>query len=181
MEEKESLFKAGLNTGLILGVISAILTFLIYFVNPNTLASGTYGFGLLAVFTVLAIILGIRYRKSIGGYISFGKAYKFSIITFVVMILIGVVTSILLFLVIDPALPERLAEQTIENTLAVMEKFGAADALSEEQIDEMRDGIIEGYTVFGIIKANLMSIIFYGILSLVVAGIVKKKDKSLEY
>lgn len=181
MEEKESLLKAGANTGLILGVISAILTFLIYFVNPNTLASGTYGFGLLAVFTVLAIILGIRYRKSLGGYISFGEAYKFSIIAFIVMILIGIITSILLFLVIDPALPARLAEQTIENTLAVMEKFGAVDALSDEQIDEMRDGIIEGYTIFGILKANLMSIIFYSILSLIVAGIVKKKDKSLDY
>lgn len=181
MEEKESAIKAGVNAGLILGIVSAILTFLIYFINPNTLASGAYGFGLLAVFTVLAVILGIRYRKSIGGFISFGEAYKFSIVAFVVMILIGLVTSILLFVVIDPTLPARLAEQSIENTLAIMERFGAADALSDEQIDEMRDGILEGYTVFGILKANLISIIFYSILSLIVAGIVKKKDKSLEY
>ncbi|PSL01509.1 DUF4199 domain-containing protein [Cecembia rubra] len=181
MEEKESAVKAGLNAGLILGIGSAILMFLVYFINPNFLVAGSFGFGLLILFVVVSVVLGIRYRKSIGGFISFGEAYKFSIIAFLVLILVSFVTGILLYTVIDTGLPSRLADQSIENTLAIMEKFGAADAFNDDQIDEMKESILEGYTFFGLMKTNLISLIIYGILALIVAAIVKKKDKSLEY
>mgnify|MGYP000147076216 CR=1 FL=1 len=181
MEEKESVVKAGLNSGLILGIVSAILMFLVYFIDPNLLVAGTFGFGLLVLYVVLAVVFGIKYRKSVGGFLSFGEAYKFSIIAFIVLILISLITTTLLYSVIDPSLPARLADQSIENTLAIMERFGAADALSDDQIDEMREGILEGFTAFGLIKANFISLIIYGVLALIVAGIVKRKDKSLEY
>jgi hypothetical protein len=88
----------------------------------------------------------------------------------------------LLYQVIDPALPSVLAEQSVENTLEMMESFGAsADSMSAEQIDEMRNSISDGFSLMGQIKSFGFALIFYAILSLITGAILKKKDKSLDY
>jgi hypothetical protein len=181
MEDQETPFKAGLNAGVILGILSVVITFIVYFVSPSTLASGMFALIILVLFFALLIYFGIQYRKSIGGFMEFGPAFNFSFIALVVAGLISQIGTALLYNVVDPALPGVLVEQTLENTMAMMEKIGADDAMSSDQIDEMRENAAAGFTPMGQIKAFGIGLIFYAIISLILGAIIKKRDKSLDY
>lgn len=181
MENQETPFKAGLNAGIILGILSVVITFIVYFIDPPTLVSGMFGITLLVLFFGVLIYLGIQYRKSLGGFMEFGPAFNFSFIALIVAGLISQIGTALLYNVVDPALPGVLVEQTLENTMAMMEKFGAADAMSVDQIDKMREDTAANFTVMGQIKAFGIALIIYAVISLILGAILKKRDKSLDY
>ncbi len=181
MENQETPFKAGLNAGVIVGILSVVITFVVYFISPVGLASGKFQFGMLFLFIGLVIYFGIQYRKSIGGFMDFGPAFNFSFMTMVVAGIISQIGAFLLYNVVDPALPGIIVEQSLENTMEMMEKFGAADSMSTQQIDEMREGLSANYTMMGQIKAFGIALIIYAVLSLILGAIIKKRDKSLDY
>ena len=181
MENQQTPVKAGLNAGLILGIVSVVLTFLIYFISPESLASFSTGMVILAIFLGALIFLGIQYRKSIGGFMDFGTGFKFAFIALIVAGLIGLVGNFLLYNVVDPELPGVLVEAQLETTMAMMERFGAADAMTSEQMDEIRKSAASNFTLLGQLKGFGFALIFYGIVALIVAAIIKKRDKSLDY
>jgi hypothetical protein len=181
MENQQTPVKAGLNAGLILGIVSVVLTFIIYFISPESLASFSTGMVILAIFLGILIYLGIQYRNSIGGFMDFGTGFKFAFVALIIAGLIGTVGNFLLYNVVDPELPEVLVEAQLETTMAMMERFGAADAMTSEQIDEIRNGAAANFTLVGQLKGFGFALIFYGIAALIVAAIIKKRDKSLDY
>ncbi|MFD2202718.1 DUF4199 domain-containing protein [Shivajiella indica] len=181
MENQNTPIKAGLNAGLILGILSVVITFIVYFVSPSTLVSGIFGIAMLVVFFGLLIYFGIQYRTSLGGFMEFGKAFQYSFIALLVAGIISQIGNALLYNLIDPALPGVLAEQTIENTMEMMEKFGAADSISSEQLDKMRQDAEANYTFSGQLKALGIASIIYAIIALIIGAIIKKRDKSLDF
>lgn len=181
MENENTPFKAGLNSGLILGLISVVLSYVIYFVEPSLLAAWYVGIGILVLFVALIVYFGIQYRTSIGGYMAFGAAFNFSFITLLVAGIIGLVGNILLFTVVDPALPNVLVDAQIETQMAMLDKLGAGDSISSEQLDEMRTNLQSAYTPFGQLKGFGFLLIGYAIFALILGAILKKRDKSLDF
>jgi len=181
MNDQNTPLKAGLNAGLILGILSVVITFIVYFISPVTMVSGMYGIAMLVLFFGLLIYLGIQYRNSLGGYMEFGKAFQYSFIALLVAGIISQIGNALLYNVIDPALPGVLADQTMENTMAMMEKFGAADALSDEQLDQMRADTEANFTLLGQLRALGIAAVIYVVFALILGAILKKRDKSLDY
>lgn len=181
METHESPLKSGVNTGLILGIMLVVITFLIYFINPITMVSLAYGLVTLALVFFIVIYFGIQYRKSIGGFMDFGAAFKFSFITLFVSGVISVMGNLLLHNIIDPALSSVLVESQLENQIAMLEKFGVADAISSEQLDKMQTDLEAAYTVVGQLKGFGLLLIIYAIFALILGAIIKKRDKSLDY
>jgi len=180
METATTPTQAGIKAGVIVGLITTVLTFLVYFINYELMVSAWYGFGTLAIYVGLIIYFGIQYRREIGGFMAFGTAFQYAFIALVVMLVISTFGSILLFAVLDSGLGQRLAELTMENTLRMMDSFGAGE-LPSDQMDEMRKGFEEAYTVPGMLKGAGFMLIFYAILALILGAIIKKKDKSLDY
>ncbi|GGF40468.1 DUF4199 domain-containing protein [Echinicola rosea] len=180
METQETPFKAALRSGLIIGLISLVISYVVYFINATSLAS-SWMLLLLVLSFVLVLVFGFSYRKELGGYIPFGAAFQFSFFTLVVAGIVGLFGQLLLFQVIDPALPGVLADQQMQNTMEVMESFGAADAMSTEQIDEMKQGMLDGYTVGGQIKSFGFVLIFYAICALILGAIIKRKEPTPSY
>lgn len=175
-------FQAAVRPGITIGLISVVLTFLAYFIDSSLLAAGWFGLLSFVLFFILVIFFGRQYRNELGGFMTFGSAFNFSFITMVISGLISIIGTILLYQVIDPALPSVLADQVMENTLATMEKFGAsADDMPAEQLDEMRKSMEEGFSSSGQLKSFGFGLIFYAILSLITGAILKKRDKSLDY
>jgi hypothetical protein len=84
MEDRNTPFKAGLNAGMILGILSVVITFIVYFISPPTLVSGLFGIAMLVVFFGLLIYFGIQYRNSVGGFLEFGGAFQYSFIALLV-------------------------------------------------------------------------------------------------
>lgn len=173
--------QAALKAGVILGLVTLVIYYVAYFVDVTLLTSGWYGFVVLLISLTLVIYFGIEYRKEIGGYMTYGVAFQFVFITFIVSGLIGILGNVLLFHVIDPALPVVLADAQLESTLALMDRFGGGDAFTGAQIQQMRSDLIESRTIFGLVKTFAWSLILYAIIALILGAILKKRDKSLDY
>jgi hypothetical protein len=69
----------------------------------------------------------------------------------------------------------------METQMAMLERFGAADSMTSEQLDDIRTGLESGYTVTGQLKAFGFLLIAYAIIALILGAILKKRDKSLDY
>lgn len=180
-EATNSAAQGALKAGIIVGLVNLAVYYIAYFIDVTLLTSAWFGFGILAVMLAIVIYLGIEFRKEIGGYMKFGVAFQFVFITFIVSGLIGMVGNVLLFHIIDPALPTVLAEAQLESTLAIMDRYGAGNALTSDQIQEMRSDLIESRTFVGMAKTFGWGLILYAIIALILGAIIKKRDKSLEY
>lgn len=169
---------SALKSGLIIGLVMLSINFIVYFIDYSYLVAGWYGFFVLVLFFGQVIYFGKQYRKEIGGFMDFGTAFQFSIVTLIVSGLISTLGNMLLYFVIHPGLPELLVETQLENMVAMLDSFGAGDSLSGDQIDEMREEMASNFTPAGQFKAFGISLIIYAILSLILGAILKKRDKS---
>lgn len=123
MEEQQSPFQAAIKPGITIGLVSLMITYLIYFVDSTMLVSGWFGFVAIVIFFVLIIYFGTQYRGELGGFMTFGQAFNFSFITILISGFIGFIGQILLFHVIDPSLPKVLGDLAFENSVQMMESF----------------------------------------------------------
>jgi len=181
-DQVQSPIQSAVRPGIILGLVSLVLTYVAYFIDSSYLASGYFGLVALVLFFALIIYFGKEYRNELGGFMSFGTAFNFSFFTILISGLIGLVGSILLFHVIDPSLPQVLGEITFESQLEMMEKFGASpDSLAPEVLDDMREASASNFTLIGQLKGFGIGLIAYAIIALILGAILKKKDKSLDF
>jgi hypothetical protein len=182
MEEQETPMQAAIKPGLTIGLISLAITYLAYFINSSLLASGWFGLVSLVVMASLIIYFGIQYRSEIGGFITFGAAFNFSFVTMVLSGIVSLIGIMLLYQVVDPSLPQVLADEAFQTSLKTMESLGAnPDALPPDQLEGMRKATADSFTVMGQIKGFGFLLIFYAIVALILGAILKKRDKSLDF
>lgn len=183
MEQQQTISpaKAALKPGFVTGLVMLVITFLIYFIDYSYLVSAWYGLAALVFFFGLVIYFGMQYRKELGGFMTFGKAFQFAFVTLIIAGLISMVGNMLLYQVIHPGLPEMLVKVQLENTMDMLDNFGAGDSISSDQIKEMRTDMEEAYTFVGQIKSFGIAFIIYAILSLILGAIIKKRDKSTDF
>jgi hypothetical protein len=181
-EQAPSPIQSAVKPGLTIGLVTLVLSYLAYFVDSSYLASGYFGLVVLVLFFALIIYFGKEYRKEVGGFMSFGTAFKFSFFAILISGVIGLVGNILLFQVIDPTLPQVLGELTFESQLEMMEGFGQnPDSMPTETLEQMREASASSFTLAGQLKAFGFGLIFYAIIALILGAILKKKDKSLDF
>jgi len=181
-DQAQSPIQSAVRPGIILGLVSLVLTYVAYFIDSSYLASGYFGLVALVLFFALIIYFGKEYRKEVGGFMSFGTAFNFSFFSILISGVIGLIGSILLFHVIDPSLPQVLGDITFESQLEMMENFGASpDSLAPEVLDDMREASASNFTLIGQLKGFGIGLIAYAIIALILGAILKKKDKSLDF
>ncbi|SDA93548.1 Protein of unknown function [Algoriphagus alkaliphilus] len=174
--------QAAVKPGLTIGLISLAITYLAYFIDSSLLASGWFGLVSLVIMAVLLIYFGTQYRTEIGGFMTFGTAFNFSFIAMIISGIVGLIGMLLLYQVIDPSLPQLLADEAFQTSLKTMESFGAnPDALPPAQLEEMRKATADSFTVIGQIKGFGFLLIFYALVALILGAILKKRDKSLDF
>lgn len=182
MEEQQTPFQAAIKPGLTMGLVALAVTYIAYFIDSSLLASAWFALVSLVIFFGLAIYFGKQYRSEIGGFMSFGTAFNFSFIAILISGIVTLIGQILLFHVIDPSLPQVLTDITFENSLKMMESFGQdPDALPPSALDEIRNSTAASFTLTGQLKNFGFALIFYAIIALILAAILKKRDKSLDY
>ncbi len=171
MEEKVSVWKATLTSGLILGLVGIVYTLVMYFLDLTF--NKTLGFLLLPVLIVTLYFLVKSYRDSfLHGYITFGQAVGAGVVIFLYFSIISAIFYYILYAVIDPELPSKQLAITEE----LMSKRGlpqeALDAAMKMQEKIMKPGIMAPFSIL----ANM----FTGtIMSLLVAIFVRKEGNPL--
>ena len=167
-EQVQTPFQAAVKPGLTIGLVALAITYVAYFIDSTLLASGWFGLVALVIFFVLIIYFGRQYRAELGGFMSFGAAFNFSFIAMIISGLVSLVGQILLFQVIDPDLPQVLADLTFENSLSMMENFGAnPDSMSPEELEKIRESSSSGFTLAGQLKGFGFGLIAYAIIALI--------------
>lgn len=162
--------------GLILGAISIVMTLLFYVIDYTLLATIKVGLISLVVFLGYGIYAGISYRKEIGGFLSFKNAFLHGFALFAISALLSTIFNIVLYTVVDPELPAKLTEVTIQNTQEMMAGFGMPEG---EQMDEAlakaRTDAEGRYTVGGLALGYVWALIGCAVFALISGAIVKKK------
>lgn len=182
MEEQQTPLQAAVKPGLTMGLVALAVTYITYFIDAGLLASGWFALVALVIFFALIIYFGKEYRSELGGFMSFGTAFNFSFISILISGIVSLVGQILLFQVIDPSLPQVLADITFENSIKMMESFGQnPDSLPPATLDEIRNSTASTFTIGGQLKNFGFALIGYAIIALILAAILKKRDKSLDY
>ena len=181
-EQAPSPIQSAVRPGLIIGLVSLVITYIAYFIDSSYLASGYFGLIALVLFFGLIIFFGKEFRKESGGFITFGTAFNFSFFAILISGVIGLIGNILLFHVIDPTLPQVLGELTFEAQLEMMEGLGQnPDSMPSETLDAMKEESASNFTLVGQLKGFGFGLIAYAIIALILGAILKKRDKSLDF
>lgn len=182
MEEQQTPLQAAVKPGLTMGLVALAVTYIAYFIDSSLLASAWFALVALVIFFGLIIYFGTQYRNDLGGFMSFGTAFNFSFISILISGIVSLAGQILLYHVIDPTLPQVLADITFENSLKMMESFGQnPDSLPPDALEEIRNSTSSSFSLGGQLKNFGFALIGYAIIALILAAILKKRDKSLEY
>lgn len=171
----EIIKKNGITFGLITGMISILITGLIYLIDIKLFTA--WWLGLVSIFFYLAvgIYLLIKTRKELEGVFSFKDAFTTYFISAIIGIAISVAFNILLFNIIDPSLKDTVQELSIESAVNMMKKFGTPTSEIKKAVEGMTK--TNQFETFNLLKGSVFSMIFSSIFGLILAAIFKSKPK----
>jgi Protein of unknown function (DUF4199) len=163
-----------LKNGLILGATHIVIFLTLYYTAPEFLAGFSYLFFIMFLNFGFVIYMGIQWRDELGGFMSYGTAFKHA---FMILLFNGLLNTIFLmgFIFIEPGLPQVMADAQLESSLYWAEKFGAPEA----SIDEMRDkfnpeDVTKRFTLVGQLTGIGFAAIFYAIGASIMALFTRK-------
>lgn len=183
MEQKSINWNGVLTYGLYLGIISILLSVVIWATNImeslGIWGNMLIGIGNLVVLLILLTIFTVNYRnKYFDGYISYKNAFLFGLLAVLVSIVLGIIYNIIFHKFIDPGYLERITLMMQDKTMEMLQSRG----MSEDQIEQaMRRFEDQGVpTVAKTIRQSLIGGVIGGvIMALISAAIGKKKPEDV--
>lgn len=170
METKTT--NVGVTYGLISGLASVIFGLILYLNGAKSFVSPIAWLG-MAIPIVIGVLGGIKQKKQNGGYIDFAGALKVVFTTFVIGTIISTIFNYILLNFIDVPFREALTQESTEKMQEMMQKFGAP----QDAIDKATEDSLKGNN-YSLGKTGLSAAfmcIFWFIVSLIIAAIIKKK------
>lgn len=169
----EIIKKNGISYGIILGVISILLTTLIYAFNMELFGSWWLGLLILAINIVIYCVLLSKTKKQLNNDFSFKQAFTTYFIALAISALLSTVYNMVLFNVIDPGAKETIMEVTVKSSVEMMEKFGAPEAEIEKAVEGIR--ATDNYSIGNLIKGFFMVLAIGSVFGLIFAAIFKSR------
>lgn len=178
MEQNSSpLVKSAITSGVYLGLVSIFMSVVIWALGLIE-SMGLFGGAIIGLLTfvitfILLFIFTKNYRnKELGGYISFGEAFKFAILAVIISTIISVIYTYVFHAFVAP--------DYLENLMAIMQQktadFMASKGVPEATMDDALAKFDEIPTMAKTLRqAALAGIIGGGIISLIIAAIARKK------
>ena len=175
--------KAIISKGGILGGISIMLFFLTSFaLGKGMVMQMLVSLLYLVVVIALPVIWVRQDRKNCVsetiGY-PFLSAFKFLFVMLLINTLISSLFSFIYINVIDLDYASRVIESTLVSTEEMMMNLGTPDELLETILEETETELIKQFSIAGMLKSSLYSILGMAILSLIISLFVWKKDPPL--
>ena len=170
--------KYGIKHGLIIAAIAVGYYLIAYLFNEQLFVNWWIGISIMVVYFIILIMSVVSVKKEQGGYIEFKDAFSVFTLSWIVNTAITFVFTILLFHVIDTELGARIIDMTIETTVGFMEKMNVPEEALDEAITKIEEG--DNYSIGGIVKGNLMGIVFAAVMGLIVAAFMKKPKPVFE-
>jgi hypothetical protein len=153
--------------GLIAAAFGVVFSLLMYIVSPSSMNSMSAGLIPMAVMVYCAVKAPLEERDLIGGFMSWGQAFKQSFLCIAIYFVAQILFSYILTAYIDPSLAEEQMELAMEMQEKIMNMMGTE--LNDEQIEELRAraqpslgnslmGMLWGVLCFGLPIAAIIAI-----------------------
>jgi len=165
--------KNGVTYGIIIGVVSALLTAGLYAIDLKLFASTWIGALSFTIVLIVSIVLLINTKKSLANIFSFKDAFTTYFIAILIGVLISTFFNILLFNFIDPEAKETIGRYLVKFMTETLQKFGTPASAIDETISKMKEN--NPFSIPELLKAIVFSLIGYSILGLILAAIFKSK------
>lgn len=166
-----------LKYGLIYGVLAITYLMITYVMGVETMAGTWNGITQMVIFFGVLVFIGLQARKANGGYISYKETFMTIIISYALGAFLFLLFNFILNTLIDPELPGKIYEVTLNNTMKMMEGFGMGDAELEKVYEEMaKEDPYKYYNALGFLQLYFMFLIGGGIGSALAALIGKKNN-----
>lgn len=176
---KATIGRLGVRYGLLIGAISIVLSVVFRIIDPLMMFTNLWIQLLNAVISIaLIVIFGIEIRKALGGYWSFGEAFRGLMTMSIFIIILTILYGFVLFKFVDPDMPAKINDASE----AVMSQRLAKMGMDQEKIDQTTKMFENGEfkaklapTFKNEATAFCFSVLFYVILNLIVAACIKKQ------
>ena len=162
---------------IIMGIVSILFAIVLYVIDYTLMVQLKVLFIALALYFGIVIYGGIEYRNAVGGYLSYGKAWQHAMIVFAISSLISTLFNLLFYNVIDPELPAKLTEASVENQRAMMQSFGAPEDSIDQALEQGRKNAADQFTPWGMTKGYGIILIVSGVLAAISSIFVKKNER----
>ena len=158
-----------------LGGVLTITTVIAYSVDFKLFLNPFIGVG----FGILIILFGIysiiQSKKENSGIISFKEAFKSYFITISLGYFIGSLTTILVFVIIDPDAAKILDEEMLIMSKEMMEGFGISKEIIAQSLEEASKK--SNFSISSISLQYVMNLAFFSVIGTLVSLIFKKESK----
>ena len=174
--EQPTLLKHAIKWGLIVAGISIALTIALYAIDYTVMVQLKFLAISLLIYLGATIYASIDYRKEVGGFLSYGKAFQHGFLVLAVSGLVATIFGFILYNVIDTELPQKLTDAAVDNARAIMEQLGAPEDQIEPALEKARTDTADRFTPMGQVKGYFGILIFSAIMALISALIAKKNQ-----
>jgi Protein of unknown function (DUF4199)/Transmembrane exosortase (Exosortase_EpsH) len=174
----EIIKKNAINYGIIIGVVSILITTLMYVIDIKLFTAWWIGLLSMAFYIIIYCLLLSKTKRELKGSFSFKEAFTTFFIASVIGIVLSVAFNIILFNFIDPDLKVTLKEMTIKYTSEMMQKFGAPTAEINKAVTEMEKG--DQFGIVEQLKGTIFYILFSSVIGLILAAIFKSSKPSYQ-
>tara|TARA_R110002050_G_scaffold109799_5_gene221553 strand:+ start:309 stop:866 length:558 start_codon:yes stop_codon:yes gene_type:complete len=169
-----------IKNGLIYGVVNMVYLMITYVMGVDTMISYWNSGASILIGLGMMVYMGIQVRNANGGFMTLGEGFKSILVIYALGAFLYLLFNFVLGQVIDPELPGKLAEATINKTIAMMENFDLPedqlDTIYDEMETKVQDQMASMYTITGFIQTYLMTVAFGAIGALIGAAITKKAN-----
>ncbi len=169
-----SIKKTAANYGIILGVVLALMTTLMYVLNPDLFTKWWVGIISFILVIAFGIISTAKAKSVLGGIMSFKQAFTAYFITVAIGLLISTLTGVLIFTIIDPDMATFLNDKALEMTAEMLQKFGTPQAEIDKQMAKMAEQ--DNYSMGSQLKNYVFGLAFMSVIGLLIALIFKTKN-----
>jgi len=181
-QDKPTFGQHVLKHGIIIALVLIIVTLIIYVINWRLWANMFFPLIFLALmiafYLIYLIVVGKQYRNSLDGVLPFKDAFLSTFVIILVAGIIGLIFNIILWKVIDPELASKIKDELINNMTAFMEKNNVPDDQLDEAIAKIEERDMD--SIVAQLKNFLYTnVIGGGIISLIVAAVIKKNKEDL--
>ncbi|QYJ68211.1 DUF4199 domain-containing protein [Flavobacterium litorale] len=175
---KEAIKKNGINFGIIIGVVSILISTLLYIIDLELMVSIWVGIIIFLVSLGIGIFAVAKSKKELGGFISFKEAFTVFFISMAISAAISNLFMYGLFNFVDPDAKAELSELVIKKTVTMMQDMGAPSDSIKETAKQLKE--TDNFSPLSLLKSYVGGLVFHIIIGLIVAAAMKKNKPEFE-
>lgn len=169
-----------LKYGLILGILSIVVSASIVIIDPTLMASAWW-IGLLNFAITIGVLIyaGYQLRAENEGILLFKDAFLSTWLIIVIAGALSTIYSIVQYHVLTPELPAQIQEALINQSASMMERFGADDQTIDEMVAELEAD--NSFSINNLLLSFFYTSILGGAVLAMIIGLIVKKKPATEF